>query len=107
MKTILQISLVIAIPYSLESVGSLWNTFLTIYKSSHKFNNIRLRITHKKAVSSLSVYEAAYTYCPNHSLIIASRFNIEFSHRISSVLKELNLHEFPYYVASFIDKKGK
>ena len=38
--------------------------------------NITLRIRYHKAVSSVQVYEAAYTYCPQSSNVMSSRTHI-------------------------------
>ena len=71
-------SLVIELPYSFNSTETIWHSFKVILDNREEFPNLRLRVWPKKAVSSLSVYESAYTYCPNSSTIVASRFNIDF-----------------------------
>ena len=71
-------SLVIELPYSFGSAESIWSAFKSILDSQSQLPNVRLRVWPNKAVSSLSVYEAAYTYCPKSATIVASRFNIDF-----------------------------
>ena len=71
-------SLVVELPYSSHSTDTLWDSFKAILDNQKDLPNLRLRIWPDKAVSSLSVYEAAYTYCPKSSIIVASRFNIDF-----------------------------
>ena len=100
-------SLVVSMPYSFNSNSSIWNSFRYILHLDPEFAAIRLRIWADKSVSSLSVYEAAYTYCPNKAVIVSSRFNIRFKPQFHSVLSH-NLQEaFHYYTAEFTDADGK
>ena len=72
-----QFSLVVELPYSFSSTETVWYAFKVILEKNFEFP-VRVRIWPKKAVSSLSVYESAYTYCPKSSTIVASRLNIDF-----------------------------
>ena len=71
-------SLVIELPYSFNNTETIWSSFKVLLENNSEFPGVRVRIWPKKAVSSLSVYESAYTYCPRSSTIVASRFNIDF-----------------------------
>lgn len=62
--------------------------------------SVRLRIVHKKTVSSLSVYEAAYSYCYQHALIISSRHNIAFEPTFITQLTHLLNQKQHYYFIS-------
>ena len=80
-------SLVVELPYSSHSTETLWDSFKAILDNQKDLPNLRLRIWPNKALSSLSVYESAYTYCPKSSTIVASRFNIDF---YSNFFKEVS-----------------
>ena len=71
-------SLVIELPYSFDSTETIWDSFKVLLENDSEFPGVRVRIWPKKAVSALSVYESAYTYCPKSATIVASRFNIDF-----------------------------
>ena len=96
-------SLVIELPYSFGSAESIWSAFKSILDSQSELPNVRLRVWPNKAVSSLSVYESAYTYCPKSATIVASRFNIDFHpdffQKVSASIEE----KFHYYGPSFIN----
>jgi hypothetical protein len=38
----------------------------------------RLRIRANKTVSTLAAYESVYQYCPEKSMVVTSRHNVEF-----------------------------
>lgn len=101
------ISLVIEFPYNIHAENSLWASFQHALKDASLFNSIRLRIWNEKAVSALSVYEAAYTYCPSSSTIVSSRFNIRFKSEFSSSVHSSLSEKYHYYSTSFINESGK
>ena len=101
------ISLVIQLPYNSQSSDSLWSSFQHILNNNNPFNNIRVRIWHKKAVSSLAVYESAYTYCPNRSVIVSSRFNIRFDSQFSKQVANSINEKNHYYSVEFTNEEGK
>lgn len=39
---------------------------------------LRIRIRANKTVSTLAAYESVYQYCPEKSIIVTSRHNVEF-----------------------------
>ena len=98
-------SLVIELPYFAMSSETIWDSFKVILENQGEFPNLRLRVWPNKAVSSLSVYESAYTYCPKSSTIVASRFNIDFHEdffeKVSGNIEE----KFHYYGPSFVNEK--
>ena len=64
------------------------------------FPRLRLRIRANQTVSSLAVYESAYTYCPAKALMISSRQNIRFSPDFVDVLSsKLNEKHHVYFSA--------
>ena len=71
-------SVVVSAPYSFQSSFSIWDSFKHIIQLDNEFGAIRLRIWGQKSVSSLAVYEAAFTYCPTKAIIASSRFNIRY-----------------------------
>lgn len=76
-----------------------YKTYNLIIPYSQKYN-IRLRITTNKTTSSLSVYEAAYTYCPRHAVMVTSRHNVVFYRDfIVEVLKGMEVKYHYYFVA--------
>ena len=70
--------LVIYVGYSFDHEGSLFDVYQELIQLQESNSNIkiRLRIQHKKAVSSIAVYESAHTYCPKSSLMVTSRFHV-------------------------------
>ena len=99
-----QVSLVLELPYTFNSSISLWEAFKTILQSGNSFTNIRFRIWADKAVSALAVYEAVYTYCPEHSTIVSSRFNIRFSKKFVDDMKKSLTEKFHYYTTKFTNE---
>lgn len=98
-----QFSLIIELPYSFNSSESIWSSFRILLKNNSEIENVRVRIWSKKAVSSLSVYESAYTYCPKSATIVASRFNIDFHENFYDKVSQNIEEKFHYYGPSFIN----
>lgn len=67
---------------------------------------MRLRVRANKTVSSLSVYEAAYTYCPNSSMLVTSRHNIVFNSDFVNELLPNIVSTHHYYFCSFMAANG-
>ena len=55
----------------------------------------------------MSVYESAYTYCPNSATIVASRFNIEFHPAFFEKVAQNIEEKFHYYMLGFLNKKNQ
>lgn len=68
--------------------------------------DLRLRIRANLTVSSLSVYEAAYTYCPNSSMLITSRHNIFFNFNFLDELLKNIIDTHHYYYCPFRTTNG-
>ena len=98
-------SLVIELPYSPDSIESIWSSFKVLLENNSEFPGVRVRIWPKKAVSSLSVYESAYTYCPSSATIVASRFNVGFHENFYEKVAANIEEKFHYYGPSFINEK--
>ena len=81
-----KISIVVFLPYSVNA-SSIWDAVHKLIINSQSFTRVRIRIRNNKTVSSLSVYEAAHTYCPTKSILISSRHNVEFMPTFSTFLK--------------------
>ena len=101
------LTLVIELPYSFNSTETIWHSFKVILENQEEFPNLRLRVWPNKAVSSLSVYESAYTYCPKSSTIISSRFNIDFHPTFFVKVSKSIEEKFHYYGPSFINEKNR
>lgn len=74
--------------------------------ATSQFSRLRLRIRSNKTVSSLSVYESAYTYCPASSFLVSSRRNVAISRDFQEQLLEQMSQKFHYYVSNFA-REGK
>ena len=98
-----QFSLVIELPYSFSSIETAWDAFKVILEKKFEFP-VRVRIWPKKAVSSLSVYESVYTYCPKSSTIVASRFNVDFHENFYEKVSANIEEKFHYYGPTFINE---
>ena len=61
-----------------------------------------------KTVSSLSVYESAYVYCPNQAIMISTRHNIiNFNSNFLSKLSASISEKFHYYYVNTINEKNE
>ena len=100
-----QFSLVIELPYSFNSTETVWDSFKVLLENNSEFPGVRVRIWPKKAVSALSVYESAYTYCPKSATIVASRFNIDFHENFYEKVSASIEEKYHYYGPSFINEK--
>ena len=100
-------SLVVSMPYSFNSNSSVWSSFRHLIKLDPDFAAIRLRIWGDKSVSSLNVYEAAHTYCPNKAVIVSSRFNVRFNEQFYSAIAPKIQEAFHYYTVDFTNEEGK
>lgn len=68
-------------------------------RSAGVFSRVRLLMKMSKTVSSLSVYESAYTYCPLKSIIVSSRHNVELLPTFATTLwRSLTTKQHYFYV---------
>lgn len=88
------------LPYSIDA-SPIWDTIEKLIMNSKSFLRVKIRIRGNKTVSSLSVYESAYTYCPNRSILISSRHNIEFVPLFSTYVKGALAERYHYYTINF------
>lgn len=79
-KQLSKISLIINLPYRFSHGFSYMTLAEKLATSSSKYNltRVRLRLRSNKTVSSFSLHEAAYYYCPKNSFIVGSRHNVVF-----------------------------
>lgn len=76
----ISISVIVHLPYRYGKASELLAAARKIeaLKETKKLARAKLRIREDKAVSTLAAYESVYQFCPNESLIVTSRHNVEF-----------------------------
>ncbi len=98
-SSMINISLVVHLPYHYKDGGLLLNSAKRVYKSleDNLVARAKVRIRANKSVSSLAVYESAYEFCPHKSLMISSRHNIQFNKTFAAQVHSSLNEKFHYY----------
>jgi hypothetical protein len=105
------ISIIIYIPYKFnknEKLFNIVNKTLTYILSNHFIiNRIKFRIMDTKAVSSYAVYDSVYGYCPEDTMVVSSRHNVQFSRNfIAEILHKVE-ENYHYYLINTQDYLGQ
>ena len=99
---------IVYIPYSGERDSNIFDVARHLLEMTDMKQSIkgRVALVANKISPGYAAYQSAYSFCPNHTMMVASRHNVKFDKHVTTWILSSTSVKYHYYLFNFRNELG-